>query len=48
MVGFVTVQRKSRFPQTIPHSAYRQQDEYFCARCRKRWSVSEDAPEECA
>lgn len=26
------------------HNAYRQNDEYFCPRCKKRWPVSEDAP----
>jgi hypothetical protein len=29
------------------HNAYRQNDEYFCPRCKKRWAVSEDAPDDC-
>ena len=30
------------------HAAQRQSDEYFCAKCGKRWAVSDDAPEACA
>lgn len=36
------------YPLAGQHLVQRQQDEYFCARCGKRWSTDEDAPEECS
>ena len=35
-------------PLAGQHQAQRQSDEYFCAKCGKRWAVSDDAPEACA
>ena len=31
---------------TAPHRTRREQDEFFCTRCHKRWAVGE-APPEC-
>jgi hypothetical protein len=31
-------------PMSENHLAQRQQDEYFCARCKKRWPIEEEAP----
>ena len=35
-------------PLAGQHLARREQDEYVCTRCAKRWAVDEDAPEACA
>ena len=35
-------------PLSGQHLARREQDEYVCTRCAKRWAVGEDAPEACA
>lgn len=32
---------------TRRHAPMRQQDEYYCARCNKRWAVGESAPDYC-
>lgn len=37
-----------RDPLAGQHLARREQDEYVCTRCTKRWGVAEDAPEACA
>lgn len=34
-------------PLADQHAARREQDEYVCAKCGKRWAVDEDAPERC-
>lgn len=34
-------------PLAGQHLARREQDEYVCTRCSKRWGVEEDAPEAC-
>lgn len=46
LAGDLRVERHLH-PLAGQHRAYRQQDEYYCSRCHKRWPVSEDAPEEC-
>lgn len=37
-----------RSPLAGQHLVRREQDEYVCTRCTKRWGVAEDAPETCA
>lgn len=32
---------------TLPHRARREQDEWVCTRCEKRWAVDDDAPPPC-
>jgi len=37
-----------RDPLAGRHLVRREQDEYVCTRCAKRWGVEEDVPEACA